>query len=447
MRLRANKYLTLLFSALVIAAVPPTSAQKHAIDYRVGDVKVCGRIDGLSLDAPRRCSDERREFQSGEQVCLYTRFENPKGSHRHRVIAYLDGIERFVRDDAGEHIESGRADDEWWTYCEPDIALPGSWRFDLYTDVGAGYEVVGSRSFAVYADALYEFVGAQSCGRVTADADGWRYECAEPRTEFVASERARMVAEFRNVIADHRFRVETRRDGALVRTQTTDWNRVDGRWERSYFVPEVDTAPGDYEFEFFIDVGSGFEQVGSQEFSVGVLAPVDGPVRAQCHWPSRRGTWAFCKHRRSGPHASHGVALADDSAAWDINLRDYEDAGEWVYAVAPGRVVRYGGRDASRYNGAAGVLIEHETADGDRWWSGYLHMRRDSVIVNEGDLVDVDTPIGQIGRTGTSNSHLHAVVYRGENRPAGLRSFDASFIQRDQKFALSRRIPKPDRNG
>lgn len=447
MPFKPAKTLLIALAACVIAAVPPTPAQRHAIDYRLGDVRVCGAIDELNPDARSRCADERREFASGEQVCVYTRFANPKGSHRHRIVASHNGVEQFTRDDIGEHEDSWQVQDEWWSYCEPDPALPGNWRFDLYADVGRGYELIGSRSFAMHADHLYEIGDVQTCDKIRTSADGWQYECADPKKRFAASERAHMVAEFRNVVADHRFRAETRRDGKLVRTQTTDWNRVHARWDRSFFVPEVETVPGSYEFAYYIDVGNGFERVGTKTFEVGIRSPVHGPVRMQCGWPEDKGIWAFCKHRPGGPHAAHGVAFADDSRAWDINLRDYEDSGEWVYPVAPGKVVRYGGAGASRYNGAAGVLIEHQTADGERWWSGYLHMRRDSVQVHEGDIVDIDTPLGRIGRTGTTNSHLHAVIYRGANTKGGLRSFDAAFLPRVEPIQFARRGPSSPGNG
>lgn len=447
MRFKPARTVLLVLSACVIAAVPPTPAQRHAIDYRIGAVQVCAAIDDLSPDLDQRCIDERREFASGEQVCVYTRFARHQGEHRHRVVAFRDGVEQFVRDDAGAHMDSPRGADEWWAYCEADPALPGNWRFDLFADIGSGYELIGSRSFAVHADRLYEAGPAETCAEVEADAEGGTWACLEPKQVFAAGEHARLVAEFRNVVADHRFRVETRRDGRLVRTQTTDWNRVQERRHAAYFVPEVETAPGSYDFTWYIDVGAGFERVGTRHFEAGVTAPVAGPIRNQCFWPQRKGVWAVCKHQRGGPHASHGVAFADDRNAWDINLRDYEDAGEPVYPMAPGRIVRFGGPGSAAYNGAAGVLVEHETADGERWWSAYLHMQRDSVAVREGDVVGLDTMLGRIGRTGTTNAHLHAVVYRGENRKGGLESVDARFVPRDERLQLARRGARADRNG
>jgi len=426
-----RSFLVLLLPTLFIAALPPSPAQRHAIDYRIGHVEVCGDIDESAADASQRCRDRRRDFQSGEQVCVHTRFRSPKATPAYRVVAYLDGEERMQRESAGAPVGSWHVDDSGWAYCEPDLALPGHWRFELYADIGVGFELVGSRSLQMHAERPYEFVGAQTCARVAASVDGWRYECVEPVDTFVASEKAHLVAEFANVVSDHRFRVRTRRDGVLVRTQATDWNRVHERWTRSYFVPDVETTPGTYTFEIAIDVGNGFEPVGTRSFDAVLLAPVTGPVRDQCHWPEERGVWAFCKHRPGRPHAPHGVALSNDNEAWDANLRNYEDTGEWVYPVAPGRIVRYGGPNAARYNGAAGILVQHETRHGEVWWSGYLHMRRDSITVNEGDLVDVNTPIGRIGRTGTTNSHLHFVAYRGENRKQGLRSFNAGVRGRD----------------
>lgn len=432
--------------AMLIAAVPPSPAQRHAIDYRVGDVQVCGAIDEFALLPSERCADRRREFASGEAACVFTRFDSPASVQAHKVVAYRDGVEQFERLSLNHGPGTWHVGEGGWAYCEPDLAVPGHWRFELYVDIGVGFELVGSRSLRVQTEQPYAFAGAETCSRVVTSVDGWSYACAEPADTFVAPERVHLVAEFADVVVDHRFRVVTRRDGALVRTQTTDWNRVRERWARSYFVPDVETTPGTYTFEFFIDVGDGFEPVGTRTFAAALLAPVEGPVRAQCHWPDEHGVWAFCKHGPGGPHAPHGVALSDDSQAWDANLRDYADSGEWVYPVAPGRVVRYGGADAGPYNGAAGILVQHETRHGEVWWSGYLHMRRDSITVREGDLVDVYTPLGRIGRTGTTNSHLHVVAYRGDNDKRGLRSFDAEIRGRDT-VVTARRPGGRDRAG
>jgi hypothetical protein len=165
---------------------------------------------------------------------------------------------------------------------------------------------------------------------------------------------------------------------------------------------------------------------------------VHGTLRRQCYWPIEPSVWSFCPHRPQGNHAARGVAGADDDKAWDVNLRDFLDTRRPVFAVAPGRVVSYGGTIQPGDGRSAGVLIEHRTPAGERWWSGYLHMRRDSIAVREGDFVEPDTFLGRIGRSGTEDNHLHFVVYDGVNQWGGLRSLDAELHPRGALRPLQR---------
>ncbi|HEX8670432.1 MAG TPA: peptidoglycan DD-metalloendopeptidase family protein [Longimicrobium sp.] len=160
------------------------------------------------------------------------------------------------------------------------------------------------------------------------------------------------------------------------------------------------------------------------------VSPVVGPFRVtrlenrECY-NTALPTWTFCQHQGSS-HAGTGIAGADDRYAWDVNLSGNSDAGRPVYATAPGRVVRYGGRDAP--GGAYGaVLIEHNT-QGRIWWSGYLHLT--GISVSLGQDVTTATIVGYIGRVGASNDHLHFVMYSGTNSIGGLRSYDAQFTAR-----------------
>lgn len=428
----------LLLIAFVAVAVPASPSQRQASDYLLGDAEICGVVDEWAADGRDRCRDPRREFDSGEEVCLYTRFQTPAGRHRHRVVAYRNGVEQFVRDEAGSHGDSREAEEEWWAHCEPDLALPGDWRFDLYFDTGLGYELVDSEAFQIQAERLYDFATAETCADVAIEDEGWRYDCVEPTDRFLAQEPAYLVAEFRNVIADHRLLAKTFRNGTLIHTEETGWNRVRRRLKQTYFVPvAVDTIPGTYRQEVFIDVGAGYERVADRRFVVDVLAPVEGTISMVCDWPEGDDNWAFCKHGRRGHPMRNGVALADDRSAWDANLPNFRDSGKHVFPVAPGRVVKYGGEHRPGGDETAGVLIEHTTPGGEKWWSGYLHMRRDSIRLREGQLVDIDTPLGQVGRTGANNAHLHVVVYRGKNALGGLKSFEVAFRSRNDESRVA----------
>jgi len=166
-----------------------------------------------------------------------------------------------------------------------------------------------------------------------------------------------------------------------------------------------------------------------------VLAPVEGPFRVTgpdnplCL--SVPNLWTFCQHQNPD-HSNLGIHGARDTYAWDMNLLGDADEGRPVFAVAAGRVVRYAG--VVEPGGRLGaVLVEHDSCDGHKWWSGYLHMA--NIRVREGQEVSPTTHLGDISNVsgppvGSVHNHLHFVVYEGENKPHGLRSVNVQFLQR-----------------
>jgi len=179
-----------------------------------------------------------------------------------------------------------------------------------------------------------------------------------------------------------------------------------------------------------------------------VLSPVIGPLgyTTCCDENCQNrivDKWEFCQHKspvlvksatgewvKIGHIPNGGIGQADDTYAWDVNYnlqnKKDEDAGMPVYAVASGKVATtYGGR--LNIGGSYGqVLVEHPGG----WWSGYLHMK--NVKVTEGQNVNDKTLLGYVSDVGASNNHLHFVIYQGENKEGGLKSFNIEITPRDQ---------------
>jgi Peptidase family M23 len=118
-----------------------------------------------------------------------------------------------------------------------------------------------------------------------------------------------------------------------------------------------------------------------------------------------------------------GPLSYDGHDGTDIALGTLADmeAGVNVLAAAPGRVrgTRDGMPDISVRDPAApplegrdcgnGVAIDH----GDGWETQYCHMRRGSIAVREGDMVQAGDVLGQVGLSGnTEFPHLHLAVRR-----------------------------------
>ena len=135
--------------------------------------------------------------------------------------------------------------------------------------------------------------------------------------------------------------------------------------------------------------------------------------------------WSFWQHK-SGFHAyGKGVGGADDTFAYDVNLNspqsDY-DNGQPVYAIESGDIYTGAGWGTSNYGQ---LLINHTTASGDLWSSGYLHM---SGIPKKNGSVTKGELIGYISNKSPDNvaNHLHFAIYNTHGKNS-LKSVNVSF--------------------
>jgi Peptidase family M23 len=161
-----------------------------------------------------------------------------------------------------------------------------------------------------------------------------------------------------------------------------------------------------------------------------VLSPVIGPLKmTTTNQGIADGKWEFNQHMTGYHRASGGISGSNDKFAWDVNLysktSSNDDAGEPVFAAADGDVVYYAGVAPGAKAGA--ILIAHPSKDNPVWWSGYLHLKNIKVGLQR---VSASTHIGDIGRDGANNDHLHFVLYYGENKRGGLQSFNATITER-----------------
>lgn len=106
-----------------------------------------------------------------------------------------------------------------------------------------------------------------------------------------------------------------------------------------------------------------------------------------------------------------GMHTYDRHDAWDIGPQNFQaqDEGIELYAAAAGTViqVRDGEFDRQTSQGSAPanfVEIDH----GNGWTTVYWHLRRDSVRVKQGDVVQAGDLLGYMGSSGSSTDvHIH----------------------------------------
>ncbi|MGK7651707.1 M23 family metallopeptidase [Roseovarius sp. B08] len=118
-----------------------------------------------------------------------------------------------------------------------------------------------------------------------------------------------------------------------------------------------------------------------------------------------------------------GLKSRDDHRGTDFHLMSFEamETGVNVLAAAPGRV-------AATRDGMEDIAFTPETSDrvagqecgngaridhGDGWQTLYCHLKKGSIVVQEGQQVETGTPLGEIGLSGMTNApHLHLTVLK-----------------------------------
>lgn len=134
------------------------------------------------------------------------------------------------------------------------------------------------------------------------------------------------------------------------------------------------------------------------------------------------------------------------NTVFSSNLEDYEIFGDTIYSPCKGRVVRaYGGNpDNIPPNMARGprntnaVVIET-----DNYTVFMGHLKMNSVMVKEGDVVTTGQPLGRVGNSGfSSEPHLHIQVHKNEKGKAWYMSTPLYILFNGNGYLLNEVIKK-----
>ncbi len=185
---------------------------------------------------------------------------------------------------------------------------------------------------------------------------------------------------------------------------------------------------------------SGQNKIGSP--IIGTLS-VDQSSIGNCNGTVSETHWCFWQWGHSGcnqnsspkTHCVHtngtGFGLrfngvrAIDNYSWDANLIATSDldANMPVYSILGGTVVKVD-------DDFGEVILKHEFPDGTIRYSSYMHMTDLSFTTNDvvkDTLIRAGTLLGNIGKEGTTNNHLHFTWYELDEDT--LKSIDISILE------------------
>jgi hypothetical protein len=215
--------------------------------------------------------NEKSIFNIGDTVYAIARARNIRVGHQWKIDLYRDG--RFV----SQHLSG-------WTNVSGSLqygnfypyhsnAQAGSYEWRVYLDTGNGYKLMETKPFSVRnQQGSYTYMGARVAENWTygTNSDYWNIQPVNPGVTFKRGSNVFVVAQARDVRINHRWKVETLKDGKALWSYTTPWNDVGaGGWTYSNFYPgNYNSGKGKYIFKIYFDDGSGFKLKDTKNFSV-----------------------------------------------------------------------------------------------------------------------------------------------------------------------------------
>jgi murein DD-endopeptidase MepM/ murein hydrolase activator NlpD len=181
------------------------------------------------------------------------------------------------------------------------------------------------------------------------------------------------------------------------------------------FTPEAGTLPDTLKRPLASKT-PGAQIVAVSDARVGTidLQKMPLPLNAHMRLPFPRGEeWRVSQgtHNSSGSHQGYAVF------AWDFVRSGSGSEGKPFLSCAPGKVTALNETQSSGTSAANFVTVQQAAEE----FCDYIHLKKDSVPVKEGDEVGFGAVLGAVSNTGAdSGAHLHlAVTTNGEEHARG----------------------------
>ena len=209
-------------------------------------------------------------FNPGETVYALSLVKNIYVNHQWKGELYRSGTFLWDNVTPWRDVGPGWSFGSYYPYYSN--AQPGNYEWKIYLNSGNGFELLDTKAFNVTGTASdYNYVGSTVAENWTygTSTDFWNIQPVNPRTLFNAGANVFLVTQARDVRVNHRWKVETYREGTLLWTHTTPLNIVGSGWSYSNFDPaNYNSTIGNYQFKVYLDVGTGFQLMDTKSFSV-----------------------------------------------------------------------------------------------------------------------------------------------------------------------------------
>ena len=230
---------------------------------------ICEQIDDGPITWSKKATNSKTYFKSGDDINLLVEYKNIVVDHRHKVDIYHNGQYSWTWGGTTWANVGGGWGYSYATPCQSNASF-GEYEFKISIDTGTGFEQIDSKTCTVEPLELFDYGGAWTCPSFTAGSEPFSNVPVDPRDSFSQSENIWLLLEMKNIVVDHRFKMELYCNDVFWWDYTEDWRYVgQWGWGYSYFSPcQGATGAGNYEFRVFLDIGEGFELFESKTFVV-----------------------------------------------------------------------------------------------------------------------------------------------------------------------------------
>jgi fibronectin type 3 domain-containing protein len=245
------------------------SVAQSGPQYTYSGSWVCDSVVDGTIPYSKVPRDQKTEFTQGSSIYCLAVLQNISVNHRIKVDVYKDGYYLWTWGDGNWNIVNGT-----WTYSNAIVqqsnAAPGNYQFNIYLDIGNGYQQIDVKTCHVSAVGPgYTYFGSWTCDSVADGTDPYSKIAVNSKANFVAGHNVYCLSVFQNVYVNHRIKIDVYQNGTYSWTWGGTWNNVGAGWTYSNAaLMYSQISAGAYQFKINIDTGSGYQLIETKSITV-----------------------------------------------------------------------------------------------------------------------------------------------------------------------------------